>query len=130
VRLETGGTVVAAPLIEADLDDGDVLLVDDDVLVFDAGDVHAFRWPEAQVGVAGVAASDGLLISPMPGRIVSVGAEEGQRVKKGQAIVTLEAMKMEHALTAPFDGKLAALNVKAGDQVAEGVTLARIEAEG
>ena len=130
VRLETGGTVVAAPLIEADLDDGDVLLVDDDVLVFDAGDVHAFRWPEAQVGVAGVAASDGLLISPMPGRIVSVAAEEGQRVKKGQAIVTLEAMKMEHALTAPFDGKLAALNVKAGDQVAEGVTLARIEAEG
>jgi biotin carboxyl carrier protein len=58
-----------------------------------------------------------------------VGAEVGASVLKGQAIVTLEAMKMEHSLTAPFSGLLAALTVKPGEQVAEGVILARIEAE-
>jgi propionyl-CoA carboxylase alpha chain/3-methylcrotonyl-CoA carboxylase alpha subunit len=63
----------------------------------------------------------------MPGRIVSIGAEAGGKVIKGQAIITLEAMKMEHALTAPFDGVLAELSAKAGDQVSEGVVLARIE---
>jgi acetyl/propionyl-CoA carboxylase alpha subunit len=51
-------------------------------------------------------------------------------LKKGDPIVVLEAMKMEHTLTAPFDGKLAELNAKAGAQVSEGVVLARLEASG
>ena len=127
IRVEAAGAVIAAPLIDADLDADDVLVVDDAVVVFDAGDVHAFRWPVAERGAD--AASSGLLISPMPGRIVSVGAEAGARVKKGQPIVTLEAMKMEHALVAPFDGKLVELTVKMGDHVSEGVTLAKIEGD-
>jgi propionyl-CoA carboxylase alpha chain/3-methylcrotonyl-CoA carboxylase alpha subunit len=128
VRLETSGSVLTALLIDADLDEDDVLVVDDGVVVFDAGDVHAFRWPEAErLGAA--AAGDGLLASPMPGRIVSVGAAAGARVKKGQPVVTLEAMKMEHALVAPFDGVLTELNVKVGDQVSEGVALARIKGD-
>ena len=128
VRLESSGSVLTAPLIDAELDEDDVLVTGDGVVVFDAGDVHAFRWPEAErLGAA--AAGNGLLTSPMPGRIVSVGAEAGSRVKKGQPIVTLEAMKMEHALVAPFDGKLVELTVKMGDQVSEGVTLAWIEAD-
>jgi propionyl-CoA carboxylase alpha chain/3-methylcrotonyl-CoA carboxylase alpha subunit len=130
VRLEVGGSVVTAPLMEAALEDGDVLFIDDQALVFDGGDAFAFRWPQAQAGGAAAAVSDGLLTSPMPGRIVSVGAEQGQRVMKGQAIVTLEAMKMEHALMAPFDGRLVSLTVKPGDQVSEGVALARIEVDG
>ena len=129
VRLEAAGAVVTAPLLDAELDAGDVLLVDDGVVVFDAGEAYVFRWPEAQ-GHGAAAAGDGQLLSPMPGRIVSVGAEAGAKVVKGQPIVTLEAMKMEHAMLAPFDGVLAVLNVKAGDQVAEGVALARIDVEG
>ena len=104
---------------------------DDDeseVVVFDRGD--AFEVSRSRADMAGAAStSDGALTSPMPGRIVSVGAEQGATVAKGQPIVTLEAMKMEHALTAPFDGVLAELNVKVGDQVSEGVALARIEGE-
>ncbi len=79
--------------------------------------------------IDGGLASSGALTSPMPGRIVSVSAEPGARVSKGQPIVALEAMKMEHALTAPFDGTLVELNVKVGDQVSEGATLARVEAD-
>jgi 3-methylcrotonyl-CoA carboxylase alpha subunit len=48
-------------------------------------------------------------------------------VTKGQKLVTLEAMKMEHSLTAPFDGIVAELNATEGAQVSEGALLARIE---
>jgi len=128
VRLESAGSVLRAPLIDAELTEGDVLLVEDGVVVFDGGDVHAFRWPQAE-RLGGAAAGDGRLTSPMPGRIVNVAAETGARVKKGQPVVVLEAMKMEHTLFAPFDGTLLDLNVKMGDQVSEGVTLARIQAD-
>jgi 3-methylcrotonyl-CoA carboxylase alpha subunit len=99
---------------------------DGETVLFDKGEAYSFTQPQYGTSVGG-AVADGQLLSPMPGRIVSVGAEAGARVAKGQAIVTLEAMKMEHALTAPFDGVLAELSAKAGEQVSEGVVLARIE---
>ena len=52
----------------------------------------------------------------------------GERVTRGQRVAIIEAMKMEHTLTAPFDGKLAELNAKPGAQVSEGVLLAKLEA--
>ena len=63
----------------------------------------------------------------MPGRIVAVAVKSGAKVAKGAPLVTLEAMKMEHALTAPFDGTVAELKVSAGDQVSEGALLVRLE---
>jgi len=71
-------------------------------------------------------APDGSLRAPMPGRIVSVSVRNGQVVEKGQKLLALEAMKMEHALTAPFAGVVAELAVAAGDQVAENAPLVRI----
>ena len=52
----------------------------------------------------------------------------GDKVSRGQVLMTLEAMKMEHALAAPFDGMVETLAVGPGDQVSEGVTLARLRA--
>ena len=130
MRLALAGEIITAPLIDANLDlESGVLIVDEDqVVVFDSGDVFAFTRPSAAGSSAGGGAvADGQLLSPMPGRIVSVGAEKGAKVAKGQPIVTLEAMKMEHALVAPFDGVLAELSAKPGDQVSEGVVLARID---
>ncbi|MGC5124421.1 biotin/lipoyl-containing protein, partial [Escherichia coli] len=63
-----------------------------------------------------------------PGRIVAVQAAAGDKVAKGRPIVVLEAMKMEHALTAPFDGVVGELTVKVGDQVVEGALLAKVDA--
>ena len=65
----------------------------------------------------------------MPGRIIAVAVTEGQAVSAGQPLVTLEAMKMEHVLTAPFDGVVTDLNADTGGQVAEGIALVRIVAE-
>jgi propionyl-CoA carboxylase alpha chain/3-methylcrotonyl-CoA carboxylase alpha subunit len=111
------------------LDDVDVLpsvFGGDPLYVFEGGDVREFDFTP-KVGAAHVAASDGAILSPMPGKIVSVAVEAGQAVVKGQTLLTLEAMKMEHALAAPFDGVVAELSATAGDQVSEGVVLAKLE---
>ncbi|MFG1932617.1 acetyl/propionyl/methylcrotonyl-CoA carboxylase subunit alpha [Mycobacterium sp. NPDC048908] len=70
---------------------------------------------------------DAELTSPMPGSVVAVGVEDGQEVAAGTVVVTVEAMKMEHALSAPIDGAVELL-VAAGDQVKVGQPLARITA--
>jgi acetyl/propionyl-CoA carboxylase alpha subunit len=113
------------------LDDVDVLPTtygDDPLYVFEGGDVREFDFAY-QAGGSHAAASDGAILSPMPGKIVSVAVEAGQAVVKGQTLLTLEAMKMEHALAAPFDGVVAELSATAGGQVSEGVVLARLSAE-
>ncbi|MFN3619986.1 acetyl-CoA carboxylase biotin carboxyl carrier protein subunit, partial [Sphingorhabdus sp.] len=74
------------------------------------------------------AAGDGAILSPMPGRIIAVDVKSGDMVTKGQKLVTLEAMKMEHSLTAPFDGIVAELNAETGAQVQVETLLVRIEA--
>ena len=67
------------------------------------------------------------LTSPMPGSVVAVGVESGADVTAGTVVVTVEAMKMEHALSAPVDG-VAEVLVSVGDQVKVGQLLARITA--
>jgi 3-methylcrotonyl-CoA carboxylase alpha subunit len=97
------------------------------VLVFTAGQAFAFTLPGAGGGGAGGAAGDGSLLSPMPGRIISVEVRQGDRVTKGQKLLTLEAMKMEHSMVAPFDGVVAELSASEGAQVTEGTVLAKVE---
>jgi 3-methylcrotonyl-CoA carboxylase alpha subunit len=72
---------------------------------------------------------DGEIEAPMPGKVTAVEISQGEKVVKGQRLLTLEAMKMEHALTAPFDGTVVALSAASGQQVTEGQLLVRVEAE-
>ena len=69
----------------------------------------------------------GGLTAPMPGKIVATPAAVGDLVTKGQSVVVLEAMKMEHALVAPFDGTVAEINVSIGAQVSADSVLAVVE---
>jgi propionyl-CoA carboxylase alpha chain len=69
----------------------------------------------------------GSLLAPMPGSVVSVLAESGSSVTEGQPLLVLEAMKMQHTVTAPTDGVLTQINVKPGTQVAAGEVLAVVE---
>jgi 3-methylcrotonyl-CoA carboxylase alpha subunit len=99
-------------------------VVGDLILGFERGSVHEF-WERPPLSHKGSAAtSDGTLRAPMPGKIVSVPVKAGDAVTKGQPVVALEAMKMEHALTAPFDGVVEAIHVTPGDQVAADAVLA------
>ena len=70
---------------------------------------------------------DGEIEAPMPGRITAIEVSNGQNVTKGQRLLTLEAMKMEHSLTAPFDGVVAELAAAPGVQVTEGQMLVKVE---
>ena len=72
-------------------------------------------------------AGDAELLSPMPGAVVATGVTDGAEVTSGTVVVTVEAMKMEHALSAPVDGVVELL-VAIGDQVKVGQPLARITA--
>jgi acyl-CoA carboxylase subunit alpha len=83
------------------------------------------RFPDPDAAFA-----HGSLLAPMPGSVLRVGAAVGDTVTAGQPLIWLEAMKMEHTVTAPSDGVLAELNVEAGQQVEVGAVLARVDTEG
>jgi acetyl/propionyl-CoA carboxylase alpha subunit len=100
-----------------------------EVVVFADGDAWLFG-PRAGAADVGAAAGDGQVLAPMPGRIAAVPVAAGEAVVRGQTLATLEAMKMEHALTAPFDGVVAELRARVGDQVTEGALLVRLDPAG
>jgi len=76
---------------------------------------------------AGEGAGDaGRLTAPMPGKVIAFLAKAGDTVTRGQALAVMEAMKMEHTLTAPRDGVVSELLYAVGDQVAEGGELLRL----
>jgi 3-methylcrotonyl-CoA carboxylase alpha subunit len=76
----------------------------------------------AHAGEAG-GAEGGRLTAPMPGKVIALLVKPGDAVKRGQPLAVMEAMKMEHTLTAPGDGTVRELRYAVGDQVAEGQSL-------
>lgn len=82
---------------------------------------------EAPVRADDEHSGDAEIVSPMPGSVVAVGVEDAATVSSGDVVVTVEAMKMEHALSSPVDGTVELL-VAVGDQVKVGQPLARITA--
>jgi biotin carboxyl carrier protein len=86
-------------------------------------EVHAVdRFPQP-----GAALTHGSLIAPMPGTVTSVRVAVGDRVVGGQAIVTIEAMKMEHSLRTPYPGTVSEVRVNPGAQVANGEVLVVVD---
>jgi 3-methylcrotonyl-CoA carboxylase alpha subunit len=65
----------------------------------------------------------------MPGKVIQVLVKAGDTVKRGQALAVLEAMKMEHTLSAPADETVESVGVSQGDQVAEGAVVIRFARE-
>ena len=94
--------------------------------VFLDGAVHRFV-PYSATAHAEEAAGGDSLAAPMPGLVKVVTTSAGASVAKGDALIVLEAMKMEHTLTAPRDGVVAELTVSAGDQVEDGALLLALQ---
>ena len=107
-------------------------------VVFDDATVHLFtpdrhlrlEFLDALAQSADTADEGGRLTAPMPGKVISILVEAGATVRKGEPLLVMEAMKMEHTITAPADGKVALIHYGVGDQVAEGEALVAIEASG
>lgn len=68
------------------------------------------------------------VLAPMPGKVVKVLVKDGEEVKKGQALIILEAMKMEHVIAAPRDATVESVARVVGDVVQEGVALISLKA--
>ncbi|WP_421919494.1 acetyl/propionyl/methylcrotonyl-CoA carboxylase subunit alpha [Marinifilum sp.] len=96
------------------------------------GIVHQLeRWSEIQAKVGESAmgnsgATDGRILSPMPGKIVKVEAQAGQSVAKGEVLIIVEAMKMENNILAPFEGIIEQVFVEEGEQVMNETELIRM----
>jgi acetyl/propionyl-CoA carboxylase alpha subunit len=83
--------------------------------------------PFASADAAGAATDR--IVTPMPGKVIQVYVKAGDSVKRGQALAVLEAMKMEHTLSAPADETVESIGVAVGDQVAEGTVVIRFARE-
>jgi acetyl/propionyl-CoA carboxylase alpha subunit len=86
--------------------------------------------PQVEEAAHGAATGDGdgRVIAPMPGKVIDVRVESGERVEPRQPLVVLEAMKMEQVVTAPYEGGVRSVDVAVGDQVATGAVLVTLEA--
>lgn len=93
------------------------------------GAVHEFLLPDPFDGESGDAGGGERLVAPMPGFIKQVRVAAGDVVAKGQALVVMEAMKMELTLTAGRDGTVETVDVGEGDQVNEGALLVLLHSE-
>ncbi|RYE98793.1 MAG: 3-methylcrotonyl-CoA carboxylase, partial [Oxalobacteraceae bacterium] len=98
------------------------------VHVFSGGLHHVLTWEDPLAHAGEHEAAGGRLTAPMPGKVVAVIASGGQQVKKGEPLVIMEAMKMEHTIAAPSDGLVEEILYQVGDQVADGAPLLAFKA--
>ncbi len=103
---------------------------------FQGGYGNGFHWENGAVfsvlpyrhdGSGSASAADGAILAPMPGKVIAVDVKDGDKVTAGQRLMVLEAMKMEHALTAPFDGTVTGLEASEGGQVQVEAVLCVVE---
>ncbi len=106
-----------------------VVAVDDKRHVFLQGATHILRRDDPLHLVEAGGAQGGGLTAPMPGKVVALLAQPGQKVEKGAPLLILEAMKMEHTITAPAAGTIKAFCYAAGEQVSDGAALVEFEVE-
>ncbi|QGZ40305.1 3-methylcrotonyl-CoA carboxylase alpha subunit [Pseudoduganella flava] len=91
--------------------------------VFTGGHHHVLHYDDPMAHAGESDSEGGRLTAPMPGKVVAVLAAQGQDVKKGEPLVIMEAMKMEHTIAAPHDGTVDEILYAVGDQVADGAPL-------
>jgi 3-methylcrotonyl-CoA carboxylase alpha subunit len=96
--------------------------------VFTNGRHYTLAYNDPMAHAGEVESGGGRLTAPMPGKVVAVVATNGQEVKKGEPLVIMEAMKMEHTIAAPFDGVVEEVLYQVGDQVADGAPLLAFKA--
>ncbi len=90
-------------------------------------DGQSFEFARDARGTGAAAAADGAILAPMPGKVITLDVAEGDSVTAGQRLMVLEAMKMEHSLTAPFDGTVTQLSASEGAQVQVEAVLAVVQ---
>ncbi|MCD2517868.1 acetyl/propionyl/methylcrotonyl-CoA carboxylase subunit alpha [Massilia sp. G4R7] len=96
--------------------------------VFTGGRHYSLAYNDPMAHAGELETAGGRLTAPMPGKVVAVLAASGKEVKKGEPLVIMEAMKMEHTIAAPSDGLVEEVLYQVGDQVADGAPLLAFKA--
>ncbi|HEU4850712.1 MAG TPA: acetyl/propionyl/methylcrotonyl-CoA carboxylase subunit alpha [Telluria sp.] len=96
--------------------------------VFTGGRHFTLAYDDPMAHVGELEAGGGRLTAPMPGKVVAVITAKGKEVKKGDPLIIMEAMKMEHTISAPGDGLVEEVLYNVGDQVADGSPLIAFKA--
>ncbi|EDT00796.1 biotin/lipoyl attachment domain-containing protein [Burkholderia ambifaria IOP40-10] len=91
--------------------------------VFTQGVAETFEWRNVLAHAGDAEHGGGRLTAPMPGKVIAVLVEPGQKVEAGTPLIVMEAMKMEHTIGAPGTGVVAEVLYGVGDQVADGAQL-------
>jgi 3-methylcrotonyl-CoA carboxylase alpha subunit len=121
------GTLSATGDLSADFDGRQTsatILRDESALtVFIEGAAHRLVLHDPLAHAAKAEAGPARLAAPMPGKVIQVAVKPGDKVKRGTALIVLEAMKMEHSIAAPADGIVAKVHYRVGDLVEEGAEL-------
>jgi 3-methylcrotonyl-CoA carboxylase alpha subunit len=94
-----------------------------ELVILDGGTTHRLAYVDPHQAAADEELLGGRIVAPMPGKVVQLLTEAGARVRRGQALLILEAMKMEHTIAAPGDGVVEAVKYRVGDLVEEGAEL-------
>jgi 3-methylcrotonyl-CoA carboxylase alpha subunit len=105
---------------------GAVYVAKGTVHVFEAGRHHVFMVADPYLPPDEAGDRHGGLTAPMPGRVIAVNVKPGDKVARGEPLIVMEAMKMEHTVTAPAAGVVETVNCDVGDQVREGAELLAI----
>jgi acetyl-CoA carboxylase biotin carboxylase subunit len=116
---------VAVPYTQTHADT--VRLSNGDIAVMEHGETFTVRPYDPFIAAESAGAASDRVTTPMPGKIIQLLVKPGEAVKKGQPLAVLEAMKMEHTLSAPADAKVASVEVSQGDQVNDGAIVVRFE---
>jgi len=101
-----------------------------DLVILEHGRQHRLTLDDPAARAADQDQRAGGLVAPMPGKITRVLVSTGQAVDKGDPLMVLEAMKMEHTIIAPAGGTVTGVPFEVGDQVEDGVALLELEAKG
>ena len=126
--LPASGEFTAAGVLVANLDGACTNIAvypagDELWIVDESGQTHCLMFDDPAVSVTAADILDTNVIAPLPGKISNLYVGKGARVKKGELLVVIEAMKMEHTVMAPADGIIRAIHYSMGDLVDEGATL-------
>jgi acetyl-CoA carboxylase biotin carboxylase subunit len=123
------GERVAVPLPTPGAHADAMRLSNGDIAVMKNGETFVMRPYDPFAAAEAAGGASDRIVTPMPGKIIQLHVKAGDTVKKGQPLAVLEAMKMEHTLSAPGDAKVASVEVTQGDQVADGAIVVRFVEE-
>jgi 3-methylcrotonyl-CoA carboxylase alpha subunit len=124
LEIRLGNDTFTAAVVRRAANDGGI-----DYTLFADGGSHRLRLvdPLDVTQYEAVASGEGSVRSPLPGKIIDLRVKPGDTVSRGQPLLVLEAMKMEHTLAAPADGKVKSVRYAVGEQVPEGAELVEFE---